>query len=185
MPSLVLFVGLVSISLPAAAQVYPVNGVFSAIDPKYPADRNEACMALKTFGVEAVSKQAIPGLIIFSKNKRYEVKRNVQTEKTIKSIKETNGGFRITEWLTNARRLLGFRKKMTYFLKVLDPITIEIWDGTTVTRYAKCESKGAPFSEFHGEPEAIDAKDCMGVNKINFDLSVTHSKGVIGCYDNG
>ena len=146
MSSLVLLTGLASISFPAAAQVYPVNGVFSAIDPKYPAYRNEACMALKTFGVEAVSKQAIPGLIIFSKNKRYEVKRNVQTEETIKSIKETNGGFRITESLTNARRLLGFRRKRPYFLKVIDPVTIEIWDGTAVTRYAKCGSRRAPFS---------------------------------------
>jgi hypothetical protein len=88
MPSVVLLTGLVSMSFPAAAQVYPVNGVFSAIDPKYPADRNEACMALKTFGVEAVSNEAIPELIIFSKDKRYDVKRDVQTEEKIKSIKE-------------------------------------------------------------------------------------------------
>jgi hypothetical protein len=89
MSSLVLLTGLASISFPAAAQFYPVNGVFSAIDPKYPAYRNEACMALKTFGVEAVSKQAIPGLVIFSKDKRYDAYRDVQTEETIKSIKET------------------------------------------------------------------------------------------------
>lgn len=146
MPWLVLLTGLVSISFPAAAQVYPVNGIFSAIDPKYPADKNDACMALKTFGVEAVSNEAIPELIIFSKDKRYDVKRDAQTEEKIKSIKETNGGFRITESLAKTRRLLGFRRKMTYFLKILDPITIEIRDGTAVTRYAKCESKRAPFS---------------------------------------
>jgi len=146
MSSLVVFTGLASISFSAAAQVYPVNGVFSAIDPQYPAYRNEACLALKTFGVEAVSKQAIPGLIIFSKDKRYDAYRDVQTEETIKSVKETNVGFRITESLTNARRLLGFRRKRTYFLKVLDPITIEIWDGTAVTRYAKCGSRRTPFS---------------------------------------
>jgi hypothetical protein len=108
--------------------------------------RERAPMALKTFGVEAVLKRAIPGLIIFSKDKRYDAYRDVQTEETIKSIRETNGGFRITESLTNARRLLGFRGKRTYFLKVLDPITIEIWDGTAVTRYAKCGSGRAPFS---------------------------------------
>ena len=145
MSSFVLLTGLASISFPAAAQVYPVNGVFSVIDPQYPAHRNEACMALKTFGVEAASKQAIPGLAIFSKDKRYDAYGDVQTEETIKSIKETNGGFRITESLTNAR-LLGFRRKRTYFLKVIDPITIEIWDGTAIIRYAKCGSRRAPVS---------------------------------------
>ncbi len=144
--SLVLVAGLTLFSFPAAAQVYPVNGVFSAIDPRYPADRNQACLALKTFGVEAVSKEAVAELIIFSRDKRYHVKRDVQTEVKIKSIKQTNGGFRITEWLAGARRLLGFRTKTTYFLKVIDPFTIEIWDGKAVTQYAKCEPKRVPFS---------------------------------------
>src|SRR3954463_8757968 len=47
------------LSSAAVAQVYPVNGVFSAIDTNFP-DRNGACLALKAFGIEDVSKQAVP-----------------------------------------------------------------------------------------------------------------------------
>ena len=143
--SFVLLSALIVLSFPAAAQVYPVQGVFSAIDLNYP-DRNGACMALKTFGVDAVSKQGIPELIIFANQKRYHVKGDSHTEEKIKSIKKTNGGFRITELMADGPRLLGFRRKMTYFLRVVDPMTIEIWDGTTVTQYAKCESRRPPVS---------------------------------------
>jgi len=145
MAAFVLLSALIVLSFPAAAQVYPVKGVFSAIDLNYP-DRNGACMALKTFGVDAISKQGIPELIIFANEKRYHVKGDSHTEEKIKSIKKTNGGFRITELMADGPRLLGFRRKMTYFLKVVDPMTIEIWDGTTVTQYAKCESRRSPVS---------------------------------------
>jgi len=145
MASFVLLAGVIFLSFPAAAQVYPINGVFSAIDLDYP-DRNAACMALKTFGIEALSQRAIPELIIFANEKRYHVKGDSHTEEKIKSIKKTNGGFRITELMADGPRLLGFRRKMTYFLRVVDPMTIEIWDGTTVTQYAKCESRRPPVS---------------------------------------
>ena len=145
MASFVLLAGVIFLSFPAAAQVYPINGVFSAIDLDYP-DRNAACMALKTFGIEALSQRAIPELIIFSNDKRYDVKGDTQSEEKIKSIKRTNGGFRITELSAGSPRLLGFRRKMTYFLKVVDTLTIEIWDGTTVRQYAKCESRRPPVS---------------------------------------
>jgi hypothetical protein len=145
MASLLLLTGVICLSFPAAAQVYPVNGVFSAIDMDYP-DRNGACMALKTFGMEAISKRAIPQLIIFSKDRRYDVKGDSQSEEKIKSIKRTKGGFRITELSASRPRLFGFRRKMTYLLKIVDPMTIEIWDGTTVSQYAKCESRRPPVS---------------------------------------
>jgi hypothetical protein len=50
------------------------------------------CIAVKTFGVEAVSKKSISEMIIFAKDKRYDVKGDVQTEATIKSIKLADGG---------------------------------------------------------------------------------------------
>jgi hypothetical protein len=139
-----LVIALVLFSVPAIAQVYPVNGVFSAIDARYPSDRAEACMAIKTFGVDAVTQEAVAELIIFMKDKRYEVKGDVQIEERLRSIKKTDGGFRITELPAKSGRLPGFRKKTSYFLRVVDPFTIEIWDGTSLTQYAKCGPQKAP-----------------------------------------
>jgi hypothetical protein len=130
-------------SLAAAAEIYPVNGVWTAIDPKFPADRDEACIALKTFGTEAVSRKSIPELIIFTKDKRYDVKGADQNVTTIKSINATDGGF----WITESRkrsRWMEFKRKTKYLLKIVDPLTIEIWDGTTRTRYARCGSSEKP-----------------------------------------
>src|ERR1700694_1929207 len=137
-PSLGLLIGLILFSFPAAAQVYPVSGVWAAIDSQFPIAANETCIAVKTFGVEAVSKKSISEMIIFAKDKRYDVKGDVQTETTIKSIKVADGGFRITETFSKGARWLGFKRKATYLLNVIDPQTIEIWDGAVLTRYAKC-----------------------------------------------
>src|SRR3954469_343893 len=145
MASLVTIAALIVVPSGAAAQVYPVNGVFSALDAEYP-DRNGACMALKAFGIEAVSKQAVPELIIFSNDKRHAVKGETQTERKIKSVKKANGGFRVTELVSGSPRLLGWRKKITYFLRILDPLTIEIWDGKNLTQYAKCAPRRPPVS---------------------------------------
>jgi hypothetical protein len=138
--SLGLLLGLILISFPAAAEVYPVSGVWTATDTDFPAAANETCIAVKTFGVEAVSKKSISEMIIFAKNKRYDLKGDVQTEATIKSIKLADGGFRITEtwWL-------GFKRKATYLLIVIDPQTIKIWDGAILTRYAKCGPERPPI----------------------------------------
>jgi hypothetical protein len=136
--SLGLLIGLILISFPAAAEVYPVGGVWTAIDTDFPAAANETCIAVKTFGVEAVSKKSVSEMIIFAKDKRYNVKGNVQTEATIKSIKRADGGFRITETFTNGAGWLGFKRKATYLLSVIDPRTIQIWDGSILTRYSKC-----------------------------------------------
>ena len=92
-PSLGLLIGLILVSVPAAAEVYPVSGVWTAIDTDFPAAANEACVAVKTFGVDAVSKKSISEMIIFAKDKRYDVKGDVQTETTIRSIKVAAGGF--------------------------------------------------------------------------------------------
>jgi hypothetical protein len=144
-PSAGLLIGLILFSFPAAAQVYPVSGVWAAIDSQFPTAVNETCIAIKAFGVEAVSRKSISGMIIFAKDKRYRVKGDVQTETIIKSIKMADGGFRITESFSRRGRWLEFRRRTTYFLKVLDPLTIEIEEGTVLTRYAKCGSQRPPI----------------------------------------
>src|ERR1700730_8459769 len=143
--SLGLLIGLILFAFPAAAEVYPVSGVWTAIDTDFPAAANETCLAVKTFGVEAVSKKSISEMIIFAKDKRYDVKGDVQTEATIKSIKVADGGFGITETFTKGARWLGFKRKATYLLHVIDPQTIEIWDGVVLTRYAKCGPERPPI----------------------------------------
>jgi len=142
--SLGLFMGLL-FSHPAAAQVYPVSGVWAAIDSQFPTATNETCISVRTFGVEAVSKKSISEMIIFAKDKRYDVKGDVQTEATIKSIKLADGGFRITETFTKGARWLRFKRKATYLLNVIDPQTIEIWDGVVLARYAKCGPERPPI----------------------------------------
>jgi hypothetical protein len=112
--SLGLLIGLFLVSGPAAAEVYPVSGVWTAIDTDFPAAANETCLAVKTFGVEAVAKKSVSEMIIFAKDKRYDVKGDVQTEATIKSIKLADGGFRITETFTKGARWLGFKRKATF-----------------------------------------------------------------------
>jgi hypothetical protein len=143
--SLGLLIGLILISFPAAAEVYPVSGVWTAIDTDFPAAANETCLAVKTFGVEAVAKKSVSEMIIFAKDKRYDVKGDVQTETTIKSIKVVDGGFRITETFSTRGRWLGFKRKTTYFLTVIDPQTIQIRDATGMTRYAKCRPQKPPI----------------------------------------
>ena len=143
--SLGLLIGLILFSFPAAAEVYPVSGVWTAIDTDFPAAAIEACVAVKTFGVEALSKKSISEMIIFAKDKRYDVKGDVQTETTIKSIKVAEGGFWITESFSKRGRLGFKRKKTTYFLTVINPQTIEIWDGMVRHRYAKCGRERPPI----------------------------------------
>jgi hypothetical protein len=60
---LALLIGLILISFPAAADAYPVSGVWTATDTDFPAAANETCIAIKTFGVEAVSKKSSSELI--------------------------------------------------------------------------------------------------------------------------
>jgi hypothetical protein len=55
--SFALLIGLILVSVPAAAEFYPVSGVWTAIDTDFPAAANETCLAVKTFGVEAVFKK--------------------------------------------------------------------------------------------------------------------------------
>jgi hypothetical protein len=121
----------------AAQQVYPVTGVWVAIDAHYPAAAGEVCLAVKTFGMEAARK-AVAELTIFSDNKRYDVKGPIETRTTVKSIKPSDGGFWITEVSSKPRRWFAIGSKIRYFLAVLDFKTIEIRDSNGTTRYTKC-----------------------------------------------
>jgi hypothetical protein len=117
--------------------------VWTAIDTDFPAAANETCVGVKTFGVEALSKKSISEMIILAKDKRY--KGDVQTETTIKSIKVAASGFWITESFGKRGRWLSFKRKTTYFLTVINPQTIEIWDGMVRHRYAKCARERPPI----------------------------------------
>jgi hypothetical protein len=119
-------------------KVYPISGVWAAIDPQFSKTISEMCIAVKTFGIEAVANNLIAEIIIFDQNKRFDV-RGDATEKTIiKSVKAVDGGFRITETFSRGINWLGFKRKVSYFLIVIDPQTIEIRDARTFTRYTKC-----------------------------------------------
>jgi hypothetical protein len=133
-----LLICVILFSFPAAAEVYPVSGVWIAIDTDFPSAANETCLAVKTFGVEAVSKKSISEMIIFAKDKRYDLKGDVQTETTLKTIKAIDGAYQITETLQKSHGWIGIRRKTEYDLRINDPQTIEIWDGKNLTRYTKC-----------------------------------------------
>jgi hypothetical protein len=98
-----------------AAQKYPISGVWVAIDPQFPTSIKETCIAVKTFGVEAVSKKSIAELLVFTRDKRFDVRGDVHTETTIKSIKAVDGGYRITEVFNKGARWFRFKRKTSYY----------------------------------------------------------------------
>src|SRR5438876_10512297 len=83
-------------SLPAVADVYPVNGVWAAPHPQFPISADEACFTVKVVGVEAVARKSIAHIIIFA---------------GLQSAKLTDGGYWITE-LPTERRRFWFRQKV-------------------------------------------------------------------------
>ena len=132
-------IAIVLFSSAASAQTYPVSGVWVATDDRFPGSTGGACLILKQFGVDAVIAQPFPRLMIFSKDKRYEVRGDYLAERTIRSVKgATDGGFQITESFANRRRL--FSKREFFKLKVVGPTTIEITEGKARTRFFKCSS---------------------------------------------
>jgi hypothetical protein len=136
-----LFLAQIVLSLPAAAETvaYPVNGVFLPIDPEFPNAGFEVCLLVRTFGVEAVSKKSVAQLIIFDKDKRHDLRGDLETETTIKRIiKLVDGTHHILETFSRGRGVLGIGRKTQYEMKVLDQNTIEIFDGKNIARYAKC-----------------------------------------------
>jgi hypothetical protein len=66
----------------ASAQTYPVSGVWVATDDRFPGSTGGACLILKQFGVDAALAQPFPRLMIFSKDKRFEVRGDYLAERT-------------------------------------------------------------------------------------------------------
>lgn len=133
-----LFVGALLLSFPASADEYPINGVWVALGREFPAAEYEICFAVRTFGVEAVVHKSVSEIMIFSKDRRYDIKGGTQIQAIIKSVQPANHGYRITETLNGRRRWLGFARRITYFLAVIDSRKIEIRNELSVIRYAKC-----------------------------------------------
>src|SRR6476661_1812702 len=72
-------------SSPAAADIYPVNGIWVTLNPDFPIGANEACFNIRVSGVEAVVRKSIAEMLIFNENKRYDVKQNMQAVSTLSS----------------------------------------------------------------------------------------------------
>jgi hypothetical protein len=126
---------------PAAADNYPVNGVWVSPDPEFPMSIDGACFSLRISGIQPVAKKLIAELLIFNGNTRYDLKGNVQVVSTLLSAKPTDGGYLITEQ-PNVRAHFWFRKKTSYFLAMVDSMTIEIRDRLRRTRFQMCVPRG-------------------------------------------
>jgi hypothetical protein len=129
------------LSSPAAADVYPVNGIWVAPNPDFPIGTDEACLTIRLSGVEAVVRKSIAEMVIFNENKRYDVKQNIQVVSTLSSTKPTGDGYWVTE-LPDVRKRFWLRQKITYLLTIVNPTTIEIRNNSHRTRFVKCLSRG-------------------------------------------
>jgi hypothetical protein len=122
----------------ASAETYPVSGVWVANNDHFPGSTDGACFILKKIGIDAVSSQPFPSLMIFSDNKRFDVRGDYRVERTVRSVETaTDGRFRITE-LPGKRRWLPLFKKPFFTLKIVDAVTIEVAEGSLSTRFSKC-----------------------------------------------
>jgi hypothetical protein len=61
-----LCIGISLFSSAVSAQSYPISGVWVAKDDRFPGSTAGACYVLKKFGIDAVSAQPFPTLMIFS-----------------------------------------------------------------------------------------------------------------------
>jgi hypothetical protein len=114
--------------------------VWVAKDDRFPGSTAGACLLLKEFGVDAVLTQPFPRVMIFSGNKRFEMRGDFHAERTVRSVKgATNGGYQITESFRG--RWLPFSKRPFFTLKIVDATTIEVTEGNISTRLSKCASK--------------------------------------------
>jgi hypothetical protein len=126
-------------SYAVSAETYPVSGVWVAKDDRFAGSTAGACLLLKEFGIDAALTQPFPSIMIFSGDKRFEVRGDFHAERTIKSVKGAiDGGFQITETL--GKRWLPFSKRPFFTLKIVDAATIEITEGNVSTRLSKCAS---------------------------------------------
>jgi len=126
----------------ASAEIYPVSGVWIAKDDRFPGSTALACLLLKQFGVDAVLTQPFPRVMIFSKDKRFEMRGDFRAERTIRSVKgAADGSYQITESFRG--RWLPFSKRPFFTLKIVNATTIAVAEGNIRTRFSKCASNGA------------------------------------------
>ncbi|MFY9958214.1 hypothetical protein [Bradyrhizobium sp.] len=79
----------------------------------------------------------LPRLMIFSDNRRFEVRGNYPAERTVQSVQSaTDGRFRITESL--GKRWSPLFKRPFFTLKIVDASTIEVAEGNISTRFFQC-----------------------------------------------
>ena len=139
-PTSVLLVGSLS-SFAACAQTYPVSGVWVAMEHQFPQSKAGACLTLKTIGVDALFGEPFPTVMIFSDGRRFVVRGGRPAELAIRSVKSVKGGgFRITESLGKRGSWLPWFKNPQFHLKIVDPMLIEIAEGSVSTRFFKCSS---------------------------------------------
>ena len=129
------------LSSAAAADGYPVNGVWVAPNPDFPIGANEACFTVRQSGIDAVARRSLAQIMIFNENKRYEVRQNVQAISTLSSVQPRTDGYWVTE-LPDVGRRFWFRQKNTYLLTIVDPTTIEIRSSVHRTKFVKCGPRG-------------------------------------------
>jgi len=126
-------------SCAASAEIYPVSGVWVAKDDRFPGSTAVACLLLKKFGVDAVLTQPFPRVMIFSGDKRFEMRGDFHAERTIRYVKRaTDGSYQITESFRG--RWLPFSKRLFFTLKIVNATTIAVTEGNISTRLSKCAS---------------------------------------------
>jgi hypothetical protein len=133
-------------SFAASAQTYPVTGVWIARDYHFPRFAAGDCFALKTFGVDALFDGSFPTVVIFSDSQRFVVQGGRSTERTMRSVKSlADGSFLIAESLGKHGSWLPWFKKQWLYLKIVDPMIIELTEGPTSTKFFKCSSGRPPL----------------------------------------
>src|SRR5207237_10206088 len=73
-------------SCAASAEIYPVSGVWIARDDRFPGSTALACLLLKEFGVDAVFTQPFPRVMIFSGDKRFDLRGDFLDERANISV---------------------------------------------------------------------------------------------------
>jgi hypothetical protein len=141
----VLVVALLS-SFAVSAQTYPISGVWVAMEHQFLASRTGACLTLKTNGANALfGKSAFPAVMIFSDGRRFVVRGGRSAELALSSVRSVaNGGFRITEAPGKRGGWLPWFRNHVFYLRIVDPMLIEIAEGSFKTRFFKCWSGLTP-----------------------------------------
>jgi hypothetical protein len=98
-------------------------------------------LTLKRLGADALFDGPFPRVMIFSGGERFVVGAGRSAELAIRSVKSAkDGSFHITESLGKLGGWLPWFKNRAFHLKVLDPMVIEVTEGSVSTRFFKCSS---------------------------------------------